>query len=223
MNRRRFALGLALTAAAGAINAVSISRLGAIYVSFMSGNTVQLGLHVGHADWSAIGFAASVLGAFVLGAFASALAKPATGEWHLPAVLLAEAIAVGAALHVETRQAEPILALLPLALAMGAQNQLVVLVRGANPATTFVTGTLVRFSDALAQRLLGRDPDGTWTLHLAVWVSFAIGTTLGAIAILTLGDLALAPVAGGLALLAALSVIPLAAGTRRTTLKTPTT
>lgn len=223
MNRAQFAIGLALTAAAGAVNAVSISRLGAVYVSFMSGNTVQLGLHLGSADWAAVGYAAAMVGTFVLGAFASALAKPAAGPWHLPIVLLAEAAAVVAALSVEMRHGEPLLALAPLALAMGAQNQLVVLVRGANPATTFVTGTLVRFSDALAQRVLGRDPDGTWTLHLAVWVSFAIGTTLGALAVLRLADLALAPVAAGLALLAILSAIPLVIGTRRTPVGTPTT
>lgn len=222
VNRPRFALGLALTAAAGAINAASISRLGAVYVSFMSGNTVQLGLHLAGADWPAVGFAAAMVGTFVLGAFASALAKPAAGPWHLPVVLLAEAAAVLAALYVEMRHAGPLLALAPLALAMGAQNQLVVLVRGANPATTFVTGTLVRFSDALAQRLLGRDPDGTWILHLAVWVSFALGTALGAVAVLRLAELALAPVAGGLALLAILSAIPLAAGTRRAGVGTPT-
>ena len=61
---------------------------------------------------------------------------------------------------------------------MGAQNHLTILVRGANPGTTFVTGTLFRFSDALTQRLLGRDPHGAWKLHLTVWASFAPQATV---------------------------------------------
>lgn len=202
MSWMRFWLGIALTAGAGAINAVSFSRLGAVYASFMSGNTVQVGLHGAHADGAAIGYFLVLVGMFMAGGFAGAIAVARAGPWHLPLILLAEAAAVAGALWLDLRHGNALASTAPLALAMGAQNHLVVLMRGANPATTFVTGTAFRFSDALAQRVLGRDPHGAWKLHLLVWLSFAVGAALGTLSHLHLADLALAPVAALFAALA---------------------
>lgn len=194
MNPWRFTLGLLLTAAAGAIDAVSFVRLGAVYASFMSGNTVQIGIHAAMADFAPLGAFLALVALFMLGGFIGAIVMAKTGSWHLPIILAMEAAAVAIALTLDLRHGVPLATTLPLSFAMGAQNHLVVLARGANPATTFVTGTAFRFSDAVAQRVLGRDPAGAWKLHLAVWVSFAVGAAVGTVAQLRLHEYALVPI-----------------------------
>lgn len=189
----RFLLGLALTAAAGGVDAVSFIRFGAVYASFMSGNTVQIGLHVATFEAGPLGLFMALVATFMLGGFVGSILTAKTGRWSLSAVLLLETVAVGSAFLFEVRHG-PILATMALlSFAMGAQNNLVVLVRGANPGTTFVTGTAFRCADAVAQRVLGRDPAGAWRLHLIVWLSFAGGAALGALAQAALADLSLAP------------------------------
>ena len=207
----RFALGLALTAVAGAIDAVSFSRFGAVYACFMSGNTVQLGLHATSLDWAVFGYFALLVALFMAGACLGGIVAVKSGGWLVQILLAFELALVALALLLDLRFGSPLLSTAPLALAMGAQNQLVVLVRGANPATTFVTGTAFRLGDAVAQRLLGRDPGGAWRFHLAVWLSFGVGAALGAWSYLRLGEFALAPVAATVGALATVtSLAPLA-------------
>ncbi len=207
MNRWRFLLGLLLTASAGAIDAVSFIRLGAIYATFMSGNTVQIGLHIASGDIGPLGGFFILVGLFMLGGFLGSMIVSTTGTWHLTLVLVFEAAALGTAFWLDLRHENPLTITAPLSLAMGAQNSLVALVRGANPATTFVTGTAFRFSEAVAARVLGRDPSGAWKLHLLVWFSFVVGAGLGTVSQLSLGTFALAPVAAGVAALAILALV----------------
>ena len=196
MNRSRFLLGLALTALAGSTDAVSFAKFGAVYASFMSGNTVQIGLHVAGQEWAILATFLVLVGCFMTGGFLGAVALAKTGSWHVPVLLGFEAAALAAGLALDLHHESAILSTAPLSLAMGAQNQLVVLVRGANPGTTFVTGTAFRLGDAVAQRVLGRDPQGAWKLHLVVWLSFAAGAALGAWSHLGMRELALAPLVG---------------------------
>ena len=206
MNRSRFLLGLALTALAGSVDAVSFARFGAVYASFMSGNTVQIGLHIAGAEWVVLGSFLILVACFMGGGFLGGVALAKAGSWHVPLLLAFEAAALSGALWLDLHHGSPLLSTAPLSLAMGAQNQLVVLVRGANPGTTFVTGTAFRFGDAVAQRVLGRDPHGAWKLHLVVWLSFAVGAALGAWSQIRLRDLALAPLVGAILALTIVSL-----------------
>jgi uncharacterized membrane protein YoaK (UPF0700 family) len=196
MNRARFILGLLLTATAGAINAVSFTRFGAVYASFMSGNTVQIGLLAGGRDWAGFGYFGALVALFMFGGFAGGLVLGKAPRWAVAIILVLNGALLGAALWLDLRYGLALASTAPLSLAMGLQNHLVVLVRGANPGTTFVTGTAFRFGDAVAQAALGRDPHHAWRLHLAVWLSFAVGAALGLLAHLRLSRFALAPVTG---------------------------
>ena len=162
----------------------------------MSGNTVQIGIHTAQFDTSHLGAFLTLVGLFILGSFIGAIVMAKTGTWHLALILAMEAAAVATALTLDLTHGLPLATTAPLSFAMGAQNQLVVLVRGANPATTFVTGTAFRLGDALAQRVMGRDPAGAWKLHLAVWASFAIGAASGTFSQLELHQYALVPILG---------------------------
>ncbi|MBV9077090.1 MAG: DUF1275 domain-containing protein [Methylobacteriaceae bacterium] len=207
MDRFRFALGLALTAAAGAIDAVSFTRFGAVYASFMSGNTVQLGLHGAERDWGLLGTFALLVALFMLGALLGGLVMAAAGRAAPALILVANSLLLWAAVWIDVTLHVGLASTAPLALAMGAQNQLVVLVQGANPGTTFVTGTAFRFGDALAQALLRRDPNRAWRFHFAVWLAFGAGATAGAVASLELGERALAPIALLMSALAATALL----------------
>ena len=207
MSWHRFCLGLLLTAVAGAIDGVSFLRLGAVYASFMSGNTVQLGLHTAAADWTALGYFMVLIGHFIVGGFLGSLVTTTAGRWSLTLILLLEGAAIALALWLDLQHLGPLASTAPLSLAMGAQNNLVILVRGANPATTFVTGTAFRFGEAVAQRVLGRDPKGAWKLHAIVWLSFGIGAAIGAQAQHVLQGLSLLPLAAFVTLLALVSAV----------------
>src|SRR5881227_2481884 len=62
------ALLLALTVLAGGLDAISILRLGGVFVATMTGNLVFLGLAAAGAKGFAVGTSALALGGFVLGA-----------------------------------------------------------------------------------------------------------------------------------------------------------
>ncbi|HMO30531.1 YoaK family protein [Enterovirga sp.] len=207
MNIRRFIFGLLLTGGAGAIDAVSFMRLGAVYASFMSGNTVQLGIHVGEGSFLPLLGFSTLIGLFMLGSFTGSIVTAKAGSRNLPVILALEVAALSVALLLDLRHGMPLATTAPLAFAMGAQNHLVVMARGSNPGTTFVTGTAFRFADAVAQRALGRDPAGAWKLHLAVWMSFAVGASGGAVFQIGLREHALAPILALLALLLTVSLV----------------
>jgi uncharacterized membrane protein YoaK (UPF0700 family) len=207
MNRARFILGLLLTAAAGAINAVSFTRFGAVYASFMSGNTVQIGLQAGGRDLAGLGYFGALVALFMFGGFAGGIVMGKAPRWAVAIILVLNGALLGAGLWLDLRYGLALASTAPLSLAMGLQNHLVVLVRGSNPGTTFVTGTAFRFGDAVAQAALGRDPHHAWRLHFLVWLSFAIGAALGLLAHFRLHEFALAPVAALVASCGAIAVV----------------
>jgi uncharacterized membrane protein YoaK (UPF0700 family) len=90
---------------------------------------------------------------------------------------------------------------LPLAFTMGLQNHLVSKGRLDNAGTTFITGTLFRFGDALARLLAGTEQPGPVVRLLLVVIIFLAGATGGALGAFRYGALALSlPAAVALAL-----------------------
>ena len=121
-NRTRFGLGLLLTALAGWIDAIGFISLGGFYVSFMSGNTTQLGIGLTRFDMSLVRLPAVLLAFFVLGAFAGTLLHSLSGRWHLPAILVLEGVLLGLALAFSFFQTPTLGATAPLAIAMGTDK-----------------------------------------------------------------------------------------------------
>jgi uncharacterized membrane protein YoaK (UPF0700 family) len=182
----RLALGLALSALAGFVDAVGVLTLGGLFVAFMSGNTTRLGIDLLRGDPAALGFGA-VVAAFVAGAFAGALLRAAAGPriW-LPVLLSAEAglLAVAAAMQ---GAAPAVVAGLPLAFAMGLQNLARQQVGQAQAGATFVTGSLVGLGQALAAAALRR-PDPALGIHALSWAALLGGIAAGAAAMGWLGS-----------------------------------
>lgn len=190
--------GLLLSALAGYVDAVGYLLLGGLFVAFMSGNTTRFGVDLvrgeGAMSW------ATVILAFVAGAFVGSLLRDLAGP-RLGLVVLLATEAGLLALAVATGGAA-----VPLAAAMGLQNLARQPVAGAQPGTTFVTGTLVGLGQALAAAIRGR-ANRALLLHAATWAALLLGTAAGALAAGGLGAagaLALAPGLVGMLTLAEL-------------------
>jgi uncharacterized membrane protein YoaK (UPF0700 family) len=138
----------------------------------MSGNMVQSGLSLGKSFWPLLLRAGSALGAFLFGAILGGILFARSRFWAFPVCLLLEAAAVALGAWLMAFQPEQSFAIIALlAFGMGAQNHLVSKSRIDNSGTTFVTGTLFRFGDALARRLVSNERSGLWLAYLLVWLS----------------------------------------------------
>lgn len=193
----RWMLGLALSAAAGFVDAVGWIAFGGVFVAFMSGNTTRMGVEVVRGDLMAAWQAAQPILAFTAGAVLGAVLRPRLG---LAGLLAAEAalLALAAAL---VAAAAP--AILPLAVAMGLQNLARHQVAGAQLGGTFITGTLVGLGQAIAAGE-GR----AIAAQAAGWLALAAGIVAGAVAMAGPGP---APALAGLAALLLLAAGTLAA------------
>ncbi|WP_407529676.1 YoaK family protein [Methylobacterium oryzisoli] len=211
---RDAALGLALTATAGWIDAIGFLRLGGLYTSFMSGNTTQFAVALGQADGAGALPVGALLAAFAGGSVLGGLARGAApAQWVAALVLTLEALLLGTATALALASPDALPATLLLAFAMGAQNAALVQVAGFRAGTTFVTGALSGFGQKLGLALAGRGPRWDWAGDGVVWIGLLLGGVGGAAAY---GQLALAALLPPAVLTAALAVGLLAAALRRT-------
>jgi uncharacterized membrane protein YoaK (UPF0700 family) len=171
--------GLLLTAAAGFIDAIGFIELGGYYLSFMSGNTTQLGTAMGsgHAEWLLL--PASLILLFFIGGFLGALlaSLPRWGQASATALVLVSVIVV---LLLAAGGARSIQAMLVLAAGAGAQNAILPAHGAARLGTSVVTGTLFSAAQDLARSLRSAAPPGRWLQHLLVWLSLLVGALIGA-------------------------------------------
>lgn len=151
----RDTLLIALTVAAGVIDAVSYLGLGQVFITNMTGNLVLLGIAVGEGSSGGVGRLAIALVSFALGALvagrATRRAPDATGAWPLEVRLALAAVfllEVGFCVTWAVTEGQPRPELEPvltavLGLAMGTQSAAVRTLAPSGLSTTFVTGTLV--------------------------------------------------------------------------------
>jgi len=170
---------LALTAAAGWIDALSYTALGHVFTANMTGNLVLLGLALGNLQAGGAARSAVALGGFAAGALlASALTRDVAGEWpgRVTAAFGVEAAALVAftALWWAGAGLDPLIAL--SAVGMGIQSAAVRRLSVAGVATTFVTGTLTSLMAGLA----ALRPSSGWALQAAVLAALLAGATAGA-------------------------------------------
>ncbi|HEV7440539.1 MAG TPA: YoaK family protein [Methylobacterium sp.] len=193
MNRSwLLAYGLILTALAGYVDALGFIRLGGLYTSFMSGNTTQLSVALGHQDFHHAILPALLIFTFFLGAtLGGGLSVVTAPRWATPVVLAFEALTVLGALSIGLTTPDLGLASLFMALAMGAQNAVLVQVQGFRAGTTFVTGALFSFGQKVALALSRRGPPYGWVGDGAVWLALLAGAAAGTVVYGRIGLVAL--------------------------------
>ena len=172
--------GLALTACAGFADAVGFIVLGGHYVSFMSGNTTQLGDAFAAGAWSAASLAGALVALFFGGSFGgSLLALIAGPRWGSAAVTLLVFATLALTLGLAWAGVAPASTMLVLAAGAGAQNAILPSTGSVRLGTTFVTGTLFNAGLDLARALRGFAPPWRWAQHLLVWGSLMLGAVAG--------------------------------------------
>jgi uncharacterized membrane protein YoaK (UPF0700 family) len=192
-----------LAAAAGGLDAVSFLGLGQVLVAAMTGNTVLLGIALGHADLHAALRSAVSLASFVGGAMVGAaivdrdrrdnIWSPAV-TWSL-ALELAIIVALALAWHLlEGRAGVTVDYRYPLivaaGIAMGVQSAAAHRIGVPGVATTYVSGTLTSLAARLsagcargdaARSDQARKAGAPW-LAPCVWIAYGAGALFAAAA-----------------------------------------
>jgi uncharacterized membrane protein YoaK (UPF0700 family) len=177
-------LAVGLSALAGYVDALGFIHLGGFFVSFMSGNSTRLGVGlVEHAHNAAV--ALWLIGLFVIGVIVGSIAGRRVIAYRRSAVLILVAFILTAAALLSalgiTRAA-----VILMVIAMGAENAVFERDGEVHIGLTYMTGTLVKFGQRLADTVLG-GKRFAWAPYLFLWLGLVIGATAGGIAYPWLG------------------------------------
>lgn len=181
---RERSFAAALSGLAGYVDAVGFVQSKGFFVSFMSGNSTRLGVGLAGAVTDALA-AAGLIVAFLLGVTGGSLLGKASGSNRVPAILAAVAALLGGAAALGALDLlHASLAL--IAFAMGAVNATLEQDGQVRVGLTYMTGSVVKVGQALANRLAGSGP-GDWLPPLVLWLGFVLGAVAGAFAVSRLG------------------------------------
>jgi uncharacterized membrane protein YoaK (UPF0700 family) len=206
---------LALTFAAGMVDAVSYLGLGRVFTANMTGNLVLLGFGIAHSGGLPVLSPTVSLGSFALGAAIGGTLGTNLGArhalhvgaaWTLQATLLACATILAAAAHPHAGSALRDVVIGLLALAMGVQTATARRLAVPDLPTTVITQTLTGL--VADSRLFGGSGSGTTRRGSAVAAMLG-GAVVGALLLKASLVLALA-LTGGLVLLIQIAYLPAA-------------
>ena len=184
--------GLTLTALAGFVDAIGFAELGGFFVSFMSGNTTQLGYGTALELWDMVILSASLVALFFIGSVVGTLAAITGGSrWGSAAVTFFVLATLLGSIVMSLAGFGANRAMLLLAAGAGAQNAILPSTGAVRAGATFVTGTLFGAGQDLARALRGQAPPLRWLQHLSVWTALLSGALAGALAHMGLGPWAL--------------------------------
>lgn len=175
----RLATAILLAVIAGSVDAVGFTELGGYFVSFMSGNSTRLGLHLAAHQWSSALFAVGLVALFVGGVAAGVLIAEHAGRRAAAVILLCEAVLLTGASFL-LQGARPLMGAILLPSAMGLANVFLLGDGRVRVGLTYMTGTLVRVGIGLAS--LGTAGRGrAVALDLLLWLSLVAGVVLGGV------------------------------------------
>ena len=207
--RDDLALAVFLVALAGFVDAVGFLILGGLFVSFMSGNSTQFAIRVGTCPGSAAGPAGALVGLFVFGVVVGRLTATGVGPWRRPG----DPGAGGGLLAFAAFAPLPALASgAVMSVAMGAQNGILHAAGRTTTGLTYITGSLVKFGEALTDAMTGAGPPAAAWPYLLLWLGMVAGGVAGAVAFGEFGARALVLPALAAALLASATAAMAARG-----------
>ena len=177
---------------AGYADTVGFLRFDA-FAGLMTGNTILLGIELARQEWGDAGFHAAIIFIFLVGVILSRLILRA--RWPVWS-----ALSMAALLLVLCSFVEKGLAALVLPLAMGMQNSAANRFNGVALNTVFITGNIQKIGEGLlAWAWPSRDAKAPASEGVAifalVWLSYAVGAFVGAVAERTMGKPLLLPAA----------------------------
>ncbi|WAJ28562.1 YoaK family protein [Antarcticirhabdus aurantiaca] len=177
--RRVWILAASLAALAGYVDAIGFLATGGRFVSFMSGNTTRIGVEAAAASAVALETGGLLL-AFVSGVVLGSLLGRVTGIWRRPAALLLVSGFLACAAGLDSAGLAYV-GLLLAAGAMGAENTVFERDGEVSIGLTYMTGTLVKLGQRLAEALTG-GRRAAFLPYLLLWLGLACGALGGAFA-----------------------------------------
>lgn len=196
-DKRTRALAVCLSALAGCVDAIGFIELGGFFVSFMSGNSTRLGVGLS-ANAPDAALAGGLVALFVLGVIGGSLTGHFASVRRRPAVLALVSALLTLAAGASSANLVTV-AVICMALAMGAENAVFERDGEVTVGLTYMTGTLVRLGQRLTSAFVGGDRL-TWMPHLVLWLGLVLGAVAGAIAHARFGLESLWIAAGGASL-----------------------
>ena len=178
---RGLVMAAMLAALAGMVDVVGYLHLKGLFVSFMSGNSTQLGAALGQGDLATGAAIAELVALFVLGAAAGQMLADVAGRRRMTWVLIGVMLLLTIAAALRTAPE-------PMVFAMGALNASMRRAGNIPVSLTFVTGVLVRFGQGLGNLLTRRASGWNWLGQATPWVGMMTGATIGGAAYLRIGE-----------------------------------
>lgn len=166
----------------GYVNAIGFIVMNGLFFTFMSGNSIRLGVNLGNFDLQSnlrlfIIFTALVLGVFVSDILFSTLKK------HSIEILIILELSLFIITLLFSTKHNSWMVFLPLGIAMGVQNMLNLLIGNNLMGKSFITGLIFNFGISLSKLVQGK---GSWRLsvkYALTWLIFVIGAVIGTIII----------------------------------------
>lgn len=174
-------VAICLSALAGFVDAVAFTSLGGFFASFMSGNSTRFGVSWALGARGDAMVAGALILSFLSGVILSSVIarmRPTADKWS---VMVLVTLLIAAAAIFGTYAPGPI-ALLLLAMAMGAENGVFHREGEVSIGLTYMTGALVRTGQKLAAALMGDPERWDWMPWASLWVGFVAGVVMGTIA-----------------------------------------
>lgn len=184
----RKATALLLLAIAGFVDAVGLAETGRYFVSYMSGNTTQIGLLLAYHDMAAALLPLGLVALFVGGAAIGTMIVEKAGR-RSPGVLLLVVGGLLAGAYLGLGSTRPMIGITLLPIAMGLANIVTLKAGGPQPGTTYATGALVKLGVALGR--LGNGGGQIALFNLASWLALLCGSVFGGIGRMRYGHEAL--------------------------------
>jgi uncharacterized membrane protein YoaK (UPF0700 family) len=176
-SRRNLALALSLSALAGYVDGIGFLHLGGLFVSFMSGNSTQLGVNLAQGGWASAMQAFALIALFVAGTVVGSLIVHIRLRYPQCWVLLTEALLLACA-ALGYLMGFATFAVAPMVLAMGLENAIFHVRGGPGLGLTYVTGALDKVGQLIAVALTG-GPRWAWLPNLSLWAALVAGAICG--------------------------------------------
>jgi uncharacterized membrane protein YoaK (UPF0700 family) len=176
-DKRVQALAVGLSALAGYVDALGFIQLGGFFVSFMSGNSTRLGVGLVNRAHNA-GVASGLIGLFVIGVIIGSLVgrRAPSHRRAVVLILVGMTLAIAAALNATGAASA---AVVLMVIAMGAENAVFERDGEVHIGLTYMTGTLVKFGQRLADAATG-GARFAWASYLLLWLGLVGGAVAGA-------------------------------------------
>lgn len=177
--RHALRFAMALAALAGCVDAIAFMQLGGFFISFMSGNSTRLAVGLQHEDWAAVRTLLAILACFISGAALGDIIRTRATQKNKAACVLSMVALLLMIAALCNSSGSTWIAMLFIALAMGAENS-VLRSDGENViGVTYMTGTLVKMGQRIAVALQGGDRFA-WIPYTMVWLGLILGGISGA-------------------------------------------